>query len=102
MNYPPPSGAVPLPTKKSTKPLLETAKCGLPVSHMLQQEGMSNGMQACHFHERMSHVVSTGSLRTMGSAMGLLARGGCARSKGGTVPRHDQRSHLEHPRTIPV
>jgi len=32
----------------------------LPVSHMLQQEGMSNGMQACHFHERMSHVASTG------------------------------------------
>jgi len=31
----------------------------LPVSHMLQQEGMSNGMQACHFHERMSHVAST-------------------------------------------
>jgi hypothetical protein len=26
---------------------------------MLQQEGMSNGMQACHFHERMSHVAST-------------------------------------------
>jgi hypothetical protein len=37
----------------------------LPVSHMLQQEGMSNGMQACHFHERMSHVASTGGQHTM-------------------------------------